>query len=175
MSAQDCLPGTYVWTEKPSKQILKRKFKFILSIVQFVWILRLPISLYWLLEMHMSQAAFLSARLFTWHVCMNQKPSQQIFKYILSTAHFGRILGLSISVYWLLIPVSQAAFLSTRLSTCHICNNKEVIAMNVITTKSENFAKRLRVIMKPRSGPSWAKFLGTPLTYPRPTGIPEVS
>ena len=49
--------------------------------------------------------SFSQRKLFTWHICMNQKPSQQIlwreFKYILSTIRFGQILDLSVSVYWL--------------------------------------------------------------------------
>ena len=55
---------------------------------------------------YMSQTAFVSARLSTWHICMNWKPSQQIlwreFKCILSIIQFAWILRLSISFYWLL-------------------------------------------------------------------------
>ena len=88
-SAQGCLPCTYVWTKTKSANFVKRiqvhfeyysvcinilrlslqrEFKFILSIIQFVWILRLSISIYWLLDIHMSQAAFLNAKLSTWHM-----------------------------------------------------------------------------------------------------------
>ena len=71
-------------------------------------------------------------------------------KYILSTILFGRILYLSISVYGILTQMSQVSF----LSTWHMCNNNEVIAiMIVITIKSENFIKRLMVLMEPRSCP----------------------
>lgn len=52
----------------------------------------------------------------------------------------------------------------------------EVITKNAITAKSENFVQRLVVIIEPRSCPQqWTEFLGIPLTYPQPTGIPEVS
>ena len=93
-------------------------------------------------------------------------------EYILSTILFGRILYLSISVYRILTQMSQVSF----LSTWHMCNNNEVIAiMIVITIKSENFIKRLMVLMEPRSCPwNWTKFLGIPLTYPWPTGIPRI-
>ena len=76
------------------------------------------------------------------------------------------ILYLSISIYWLLIQMSQAAFVSAGLSTWHICSKNEVI-INIITTKSENFVKRLMVIMEPRSCPwPWTKFLGIPRRIP---------
>ena len=143
--------------------MIERDFKCILSFIQFALILLLFISFYWLLDMYMSHSTFVNARLYLAYApenwkCMNQKPSQQIlyreFKYILNTNYFGWILDLSIPIYWLLLTqISQAAFLSARLSTSDICINNEVITMNIIPSMSEKFLKRLIVIMNPRSYP----------------------
>ena len=77
----------HIYEPKPSQHILWKEFKCILSIIQFTRMLHLSISLYWLLDMHVSWTAFLcvSARLsymyvfmYTWHTHMKRKPSQQI-------------------------------------------------------------------------------------------------